>query len=56
MERKGKIRADKHSVRLYEKDFESLQIENSKTIALAAALEEAEREIEDLKNKLKEVA
>lgn len=54
MVQKGKARADRHSIRLYDKDYNSLQIKNSKITALAAALEEAEAEIEDLENRLKE--
>ncbi len=49
---KGKERTDNHSVRLYQKDFNSLVSLYSKICALAAALKEAEEEIECLKDKL----
>ncbi|MBV6439208.1 MAG: hypothetical protein EPGJADBJ_00846 [Saprospiraceae bacterium] len=54
MKQKGKARADKHSVRLYDKDYNSLQIQTSQIAALVAALEEAEAEIEDLRHQLNE--
>jgi len=55
MQRKGKKRADACSLRMYDKDFESLQNPVSKILVLATALEEAESEIESLKNELSEL-
>ena len=52
---KGKERVDKVAQRLYYKDWESLTQPQSKYRAMAVALEEAEKEIEDLKNKLVEL-
>jgi hypothetical protein len=47
---KGKERTDRHAVRMYGKDFNSLNKNYSKISALAAALKEAEDEIESLAN------
>lgn len=47
---KGKDRTDKHAIRLYDKDFNSFVKPYSKICALAAALKEAEEEIERLVN------